>query len=145
MFTSTWCVIAPVLLFVLFTFLTYTSLSNFCSLNPCLAAIFLSMNIPVVLLSKSAFTVTPLWIFTFFTSIFNYTSLNILNVLLISLCLPFSFVVLFGGLLHMPPGCIFSCAGHTTLLSFLLCLGYLHHLASSSLLPLRTPCPLLSS
>ena len=145
MFTSTWCVIAPILLFVLSMFLTCTGFSNFCSQNPCLAAIFLSINIPVVPLSKSTFTVILSWMSTFSILIFNHTFLNILNILLISLCLLFSFAVLFGGSLHMPPDYVFSCAGHTTLLSFLLCLGYPYHLAFSSLLSLRTSCPLLFS
>ena len=43
------------------------------------------MNIPIVLLSKSALTVMPLCISIFFTLIFNHTSLSILKVLLISL------------------------------------------------------------
>jgi len=125
-------------------FLTCTSLFNFCSQNPCLATIFLSMNISVALLFKSAFTVIPSWVSIFFTPIFNYTSLNILNVLLNSLCLPFSFAVLFRGSLFMLSSCVFPCAEHTTLPFFLLCLGHLHYLAFSNLFPLRTPCPLLS-
>ena len=127
------------------TFLTCTSLPNFYSLNLCLAAIFLSMNIPVVLLSKSAFTVIPLWMSTFSTPIFNHTSLNILNVLLTSLCLPFSFTVLFGGSLLVLPSCVFPYTEYTILPFFLLCLGHLHYSASSNLLSLRTPCPLLFS
>ena len=145
MFTSTWCVITSALLFVSSIFLTCTGLSNLCSLNPCLATIFLSMNIPIASLSKSAFTITPSWVSTFSTPIFNHTSLNILNVLLTSLCSPPSLATPFGGLLYALPGCTFPCAGCTTLLSFLLCLGYPHHLAFSNLLPLRTPCSLLSS
>ena len=130
---------------MLFIFFIYTGLFNFCSLNLCLAAILLSMNIPVVLLSKSAFTVIPLWMFIFSIPIFNHTSFNILNVLLTFLCLLFSFVVLFGGSLYMLPGCVFSYIGYTTLLSFLLCLGHLYYLVFFSFLSLRTPCPLLFS
>ena len=129
---------------MLSTFLTCTGLFNFCSQNLYLAAIFLSMNIPIMPLSKSTFTITPLWVSTFSIPIFNHTSFNILNVLLTSLCLPSSFAVLFGGSLYVLSSCIFSCVGHTTLLFFLLCLGYLHHSAFSSLLSLRTPCSLLS-
>jgi len=88
-------VIALVLLFVPFTFLTVTGLSNFCNLNLCFAAIFLSINIPVMPLFKSAFTVTLLYVSTFSTPMFSYISLNILNVFLISLCLFSFFVVLF--------------------------------------------------
>jgi len=128
---------------VLSTFLTCTSFFNFYSLNPYLAAIFLFMNIPVMLLSKSTFTIIPSWMFTFSIPIFNYTSFNILNILLTSLCLPFSFAVLFEGSLYMLSGCIFLCVGHITLIFFFLCLGHLYHSASSSLLPLKTPCPLL--
>ena len=84
--TFTWWVIASALLFVLSTFLITIGLFSFCSLNPCFAAIFQSINISVVPLSKSAFTNTPLYISTFFTPTFNYTSLSILNILLISLC-----------------------------------------------------------
>ena len=104
MFTSTWWVITPLLLFVLSTFLNAIGLSNFCSLNPCLAAIFLSINISVALLSKSAFTVTPLCVSNFFTPIFNYTSLNILKVLLTSLWLPLSFAMPFDS-----PGHVLLC------------------------------------
>ena len=86
---------ALVLLFVPFTFLTVTGLSNFCNLNLCFAAIFLSINIPVMPLFKSAFTVTLLCVSTFSTPMFSYISLNILNVFLISLCLFSFFVVLF--------------------------------------------------
>ena len=68
------------------TFWTVISLFNFCSLNLCLATIFQSINISVVPLSKSTFTVTPLCISTFSTLISNYTSLSILNILLTSLC-----------------------------------------------------------
>ena len=129
---------------MLSTFLTCTGLFNFCSQNLYLAAIFLSMNIPIIPLSKSTFTITPLWVSTFSIPIFNHTSFNILNVFLTSLCLPSSLAVLFGGSLHALSGYILSCAGCTILLSFLLCLGHLHYLASSSFLSLRTPYPLLS-
>ena len=74
-------------MFVPSTFLIVTGLSSFYSLNPCLATIFLFMNIPVVLLSKSAFIVIPLCVSTFSIPIFSYTSLSILNILFASLCL----------------------------------------------------------
>ena len=102
MFTSTWYGIAPPLLFVPSIFLTITGLSSFYSLNPYFAAIFLSIKISVVLLSRSTFTVMLLCISTFSTSIFNYTSLSILNVLLISLCLSSPFTVLFRTPVYAP-------------------------------------------
>ena len=114
MFTSTWCVIAPILLFVLSMFLTCTGFSNFCSQNPCLAAIFLSINIPVVPLSKSTFTVTPLYISIFSTPIFSHTSLSILNILLTSFCSLLFLAVPFGPSVHMLPYCTFPSVGHST-------------------------------
>ena len=96
------------------TFLTITGLSSFCSLNPCLATIFLSINIPITPLSKSTLTVTPLCISTFSTPIFNYTFLNILNVLLISLWSIFSVAVLLGISIHMPSYCTFPSIGYIT-------------------------------
>jgi len=116
MFTSTWCVIAPLLLFVPSTFLTVTGLSSFYSLNPYSATIFLSINISVVLLSKSAFTVMSLCISIFSTSIFNYTSLGILNILLMSLCLFSFFTVLFRTPVYILICCASPCLGHTTTL-----------------------------
>ena len=104
MFTSTWWVIAPPLLFVLSTFLTIIGLSNFYSLNPYLAVILLSMNILVALLSRSVFIVTPLCISNFFTPILIYTSLSILKILLISLWLPPSLAMLSDSL-----GCVPLC------------------------------------
>jgi len=104
---------ASPLLFVPSTFLTVTSLSSFYSLNPCLAIIFLFINIPIALLSKSALTVMPLYVSTFSTLIFNHTSLSILNVLLISLWLASSFAVLFGISVYTLPCCSFSSIGCT--------------------------------
>ena len=49
------------------------------------------MNIPVMPLSKSVFTIMPLCISIFSILIFNHTSLSILKVLLISFQLPPSF------------------------------------------------------
>ena len=106
--------IASLLLFVPSIFLTIIGLSNFYSLNPCLAAILLSMNIPVAPLSKSAFTVTPLCVFNFFTFIFNYTSLSILKVLLTFLRLSPSLVVLFSFPDHVLLCCTFASQGYAT-------------------------------
>ena len=118
MFTSTWWVIALVLLFVLLTFLTTIGFSNFCSLNLCLATIFQSINISVVPLFKSAFTVMPLCIFTFSILISSHTFLNILNVLLTFLCLPLSLAVPFRVSVCAPPCCTFPSAGYTTSFQF---------------------------
>ena len=143
MFTSTWYIITPLLLFVLSTFLTITGLSSFYSLNLCFTTIFLSINISVIPLSKSAFTIMPLYIFTFSTSMFNYTSLNILNILLMSLCLSSSFAVPFGTSVHVLFYCTFPFLERTTTLSLFFCFEHPHHLAFSNFLSLRTPCPLL--
>ena len=54
---------------------------------------------------------------------FNCTSLNILNILLTSLCLSSSYTVLFGTPVHVPPCCTFlsmGCCHSPTLLWFLL-------------------------
>jgi len=109
---------ASPLLFVLSIFLTVTGLSSFYSLNLCFAIIFLSINISTTPLSKSALTVIPLYISTFLTPIFNYTSLNILNILLISLWLASSIAVLFGISVYMLPYCAFPSMGHTTTSQF---------------------------
>ena len=127
----------PLLLFVLSTFLTGIDLSNFCSLNPFLAAVLLSINIPIALLSKSALTVTPSCISNFSTPIFNYTSLSILKVCLISLCLPSSFAMLL--LLY----CTFPSLGHTAFLSSFF--TYPYHFSFSNCLLEITPCPLFCS
>jgi len=105
---------APLLLFILFTFLTNTSLFSFYSLNPYLIAIFLSINISIIPLSKSALTIMSPYISTFFTPIFNHTSLNILNVLLIFFWLVFSFIILLGISVHALPCCAFFSIGYTT-------------------------------
>ena len=96
------------------TFLTITGLFNFYSLNLYLAAVFLFINIPAMLLFKSTFIIIPLCIFTFSTLISSHTSLNILNVLLTSLCLPPSLAVPFGVSVHVLPCCTFLSVGHTT-------------------------------
>ena len=95
------------------TFLITTSLSNFCSLNPYLAVIFLSINISVVPLSKSAFTVTPLCVSTFSTPMFSHTSLNILNVLLKSLCSSPSLAIPFRPSIYIPLCYAFTSVGRT--------------------------------
>jgi len=105
-------------LFVPLTFLTTISLSNFYGLNPCFAAIFQSINILVVPLSKSAFTVIPLYISTFSTPISSYTSLNILNVLLTSLCLLPSLTMPFRVSICVLPYCTFLFVGHTASFQF---------------------------
>ena len=105
-------------MFVLLTFLTTTGLSNFYSLNPCFAAILQSINISVVLLSKSTFTITPLCISIFSTPISSYTFLSILNVLLTSLCFSPSLATLFRASIHMPLCYAFSCLGYTTSFQF---------------------------
>ena len=93
---------APPLFIVPFTFLTINGLSNFCSLNPCLAAVCLSMNIPVAPLSKSALIIMPSCVSIFSTPIFNYTSFNILKILLTFFRLPLSLAALSGSLDHVP-------------------------------------------
>ena len=113
---------ASLLLFVPSIFLTAISLSSFCSLNPYFAAILLSINIPVVPLSKSAFTIIPLCVSIFSIPIFNYTSFSILKVLLISFQLPPSFAMLFDS-----PGCVLPCYTFVSLdhAAFLIHLYYL--------------------
>ena len=79
-----------------------------------LVVIFLSINILIVPLSKSAFTVTPWYISNFSTPIFNYTSLNILKVLLTFLCLLLSFAMLSRTSAYTPSCCAFTSLGYTT-------------------------------
>ena len=100
------------------TFLTITGLSSFYSLNLCFTAIFLSINIPVIPLSKSALTIMHLCISTFSTPIFNYISLNILNILLTSLWPISSIAALLGISIHMPSCYTFPSMGHATTLQF---------------------------
>ena len=106
------------LLFVPSTFLTTTSFFNFCNLNLFLAIIFLSINILVVLLSKSIFTVILSCISTFSTPMFSYTFFNILNILLMSFCLSFSCTVLFRTPVYVPLYCVFLSVGCATTLQF---------------------------
>jgi len=106
------------LLFVPPIFLTITGLSSFYSLNLCFATIFLSINIPITLLSKSTFTIIPSYVFIFSTPIFNYTSLGILNIFLISLCLSSSFTVPFGTSVYVPLYCASPCLGYTAIFQF---------------------------
>ena len=94
------------LLLVLSTFLMAIALFNFCNLNLCFATICLFMNIPVALLSKSAFIITPLCISIFSTPIFNHTSLNILKVLLTFFWLSLSFPALSSSSNHGLPYCV---------------------------------------
>ena len=103
---------------MLFTFLTVTGLSSFCSLNLYFAIIFLSINIPVIPLSKSALTVMPSCIFIFSTPIFNYTSFNILNILLISLWPISSVAVLLRTSVCILFCCIFFSMGYATTFQF---------------------------
>jgi len=105
-------------LFVLLIFLITISLSNLCSLNPCFAVIFQSINILVTPLFKSAFTIMPLCISTFSTPMSSYTSLNILNVLLTFFYLPPSLTVPFRVSVHVPLYCAFPSVGYTTSLQF---------------------------
>ena len=128
---------SPLLLLVPLTFLTIIGLFSFYSLNPCFATVLLSINIPIALLSKSALTVTPSCISNFSTPIFNYTSLSILKVCLISLCLPSSFAMLL--LLY----CTFPSLGHTAFLSSFF--TYPYHFSFSNCLLEITPCPLFCS
>ena len=65
-------------------------------------------------LSKSAFTVMPLCISTFSIPISSYTSLNILNILLTSLCLPLFLAMPFKVSVHAPPYYAFPSVGHAT-------------------------------
>ena len=105
-------------MFVLSTFLITIGLSNFCSLNPCFAVIFQSINILVTPLFKSAFTVMPLCISIFSTPMSSYTSLNILNVLLTFFYLSPSLTVPFRVSVHVPLYCAFPSVGYTTSLQF---------------------------
>ena len=130
---------APPLLLVPSTFLTFMGLSSFYSVNPCFATALLSMNIPVAPLSKSAFTVTPSWVSSFSTLIFNHTSLSILKVHLTSLCLPPSFAVPSRTPACAPLYCAFpllECATSTFFLFW-----YPHHFYLSEI----TSCPLFFS
>ena len=134
---------APLLLLVPSTFLTIIGLSSFYSLNPCFAAILLSINIPVTLLSKSALTITLLCISIFFTPMFNHTSLSILKVLLTFFCLPPFFAAPFSSL-----GCTLLCytfpsVGCTAFLSTIF--KQPHHFIASNCLLKITSCPLFSS
>ena len=79
---------------------------------------FLFINILVVPLSKSTFTVMPLCIFTFSTPIFSHTSLNILNILLKSLCPLPSLAVHFGTSVYMSSFCAFPSMEHAASLQF---------------------------
>jgi len=76
------------------------------------------MNIPIMLLSKSTFTVIPSCIPIFSTPMFSYTSLNILNVLLVSLCLSSPFAVFFGISVHVLFYCAFSSIESATTFQF---------------------------
>jgi len=103
---------------VLFTFLTITGFSSFYSLNLCFVTIFLSINISIILLPKSTLTIMPLCVFTFSTPIFNYTSLNILNILLTFFWLIFSFAVLFGISVYVLLYCTFPSIEYTATSQF---------------------------
>ena len=74
----------------------------------------MTLDVPLYLapLSKSVFTVTPLCVSNFSTSIFIYTSLNILNILLMFLWLPPSFAVLSSPPDHVPLCYTFVSLGH---------------------------------
>ena len=69
-------------------------------------------------LSKSAFTVMSLCISTFSIPISSHTSLNILNVLLTSLCLSLSLAISFRVSIHILPYYAFPSVGHATSLQF---------------------------
>ena len=60
----------------------------------------------------------PLCVFTFSTPIFNYTSLNILNILLTFFWLIFSFAVLFGISVYVLLYCTFPSIGYTATSQF---------------------------
>ena len=66
----------------------------------------------------SAFTVTLSCVSTFFTAMFSYTFLNILNVLLTFLCLFFFFAVLFRVSVHTLLCYAFLSMEHTTIFQF---------------------------
>ena len=130
---------APPLLFVPSIFLTIIGLFSFYGVNPYLAAVLLSMNIPIVLLSKSAFTVTPSWMSSFSILIFNYTFLSILKVCLTFFCLPFSFAVPSRTPAHAPLCYAFPLLGCTASVFFLF--WYPHHFCLFEIIL----CPLFSS
>ena len=69
-------------------------------------------------LSKSAFTIMPSCVSTFSTPMSSYTSLNILNILLTSLCSPPSLTAPFGVSVHVLPCCAFPSVGHAAYLQF---------------------------
>ena len=125
-------------------FLILRGHSNFCRLNPCFAVILLSINIPVVPLSKSTFIVTSLWVPTFSIPIVNQTSLRGFNVLLTSLSPPSSLAVPFGASVHALSCYAFLSLGYATFF-LLFFLRHPHHLISFHLFLLRTPCSLFSS
>jgi len=133
---------APLLLFVLLTFLTGIDLSNFYSLNLYFITVLLSMNTPIVPLFKSTFTATLLQVSIFSTPIFNYTFLSILKVFLISLWLLLSFTMPSRALACALLCYTFPSLRCTTFLSSFL--KYLHYFSSSSFLLEMTPCSLFS-
>ena len=124
---------APLLLFIPSIFLTAIGLSNFCSLNPCLAAVYLSINIPIMPLSKSALIIMPSCISIFSTPIFNHIFLNIPKVLLTSHWLPPSLAALSSSPDYVPLSSPLLCLSSLLLARrsapFLLCI----HTNSSSL------------
>jgi len=124
---------ALLLLFVPSTFLTIISFSNFYSLNLCLAAILLSINILVALLSKSAFTVMPSCVSNFSTLILIHISLSILKVFLTSFWLLSSLAVLSDSLGHALLCCTFSSVGHATF--FFSFFWHPHYLCLSLIIP----------
>ena len=135
--------IFPLLFSVPSTFFTFRGLSSFVILKPCFLAISLSMNIPMALLSKSAFTVMPLCISTFSIPMSSHTFLRILNVFLTSLSFTSSFAALSGSLDYVLLCCAFAsldCA----VFSFLL-FSHPHWLNTFHLLNKITLYPLLSS
>ena len=74
MLHSTWCVIASPTFTVPFTFLTKSRFFNFSILNPFSLAKAVSMNKPIAPPSNNAFTAALLWLSSFSSLPFIYTS-----------------------------------------------------------------------
>ena len=82
---SKWSLWHSLIFIVPFMFLTIRGLFNLSIINLFFCAKAMSMNMSITLLSNSIFTDTPSYMTTFFTLIFNHTSLNCFPILLISL------------------------------------------------------------
>ena len=87
-------------------------------------------------------TICDIWVFIFSIPTFNHTSLNILKVLLTSLCLSPFFAVLSRALAYVPSYSAFLSLGCAAFFSSLF--EYPHHFSFFNCLLEITPCPLFS-